>query len=64
MYMELIEKKNQPAITRMKFTKKEWENLDQSLKDDITSLYEVKETARQVYYDMLGDMLNDTKDRN
>lgn len=59
--IELIEKKNQPIKTRFKFSKKEYYMLPFNKRVEYSQIYEVHETARTVYFDVEGDLLNPNK---
>lgn len=59
--IELIEKKNQPIKTRFKFSKKEYNMLPFAKRAEYSEIYEVHETARTVYFDVDGDLLNPHK---
>lgn len=59
--IELIEKKNKPIMTRFKFSKKEYNMLTFAKRAEYSKLYEVHETARTVYFDVEGDLLNPSK---
>lgn len=59
--IELIEKKNKPVMTRFKFSKKEYNLLSFAKRVEFSQLYEVHETARTVYFDVEGDLLNPNK---
>lgn len=59
--IELIEKKNKPIMTRFKFSKKEYNMLPFKIRADYSQQYEVHETARTVYFDVEGDLLNPPK---
>lgn len=59
--IELIEKKNKPTMTRFKFSKKEYNMVSLTKRAEWSQLYEVHETARTVYFDVEGDLLNPSK---
>lgn len=63
MLVELIEKKAKPIKTRIKFSKKEYDALPFKVKADYSEKYEIHETARTVYFDVDGDLLNPNKGR-
>lgn len=56
--IELIEKKNKPTMTRFKFSKKAYNMLPFNIRVYYSQNYEVHETARTVYIDVEGDLLN------
>lgn len=58
MLMELIEKKGQSIKTKIKFTKKEWNKLPFSHRCDLSEKHEIHETARTVWFEVDGDLLN------
>lgn len=62
--IELIEKKNKPIMTRFKYSKKEYNMLPVAKREEYSKLYEVHETARTVYIDVEGDLLNPSKGTN
>lgn len=59
--IELIEKKNKPTMTRFKFSKREYNMLPFSKRAEWSQAFEVHETARTVYFDLEGDLLNPPK---
>ena len=59
--IELIEKKNKPTKTRFKFSKKEYNMIPFARRAEWSQVYEVHETARTVYFDVEGDLLNPPK---
>lgn len=50
-------------MTRFKFSKKEYNMLPFAKRADFSQLYEVHETARTVYFDVEGDLLNPGKEQ-
>lgn len=58
MLVELIEKKNQPRKTRFKYSKKEWNMLPFDERCKLSQINDVHETARTIYFDVEGDLLN------
>lgn len=63
MLIELIENKTKGNKTRIKFSKKEYEKLPFKVKAEYSEKYEVHETARTVYFDVDGDLLNNRKEK-
>lgn len=61
MLVELIEEKDKPLKTRIKFSKKEYEKLPFKTRLEYSEKYKIHETARQVYFDVEGDLLNPNK---
>ena len=57
MMVSVIEKKNKPVQTEVCFTKKEWTNVPEVIKQSFRKL-EGKETARQMKFYIDGDLLN------
>lgn len=57
MMVSVIEKKNKPVQTEVCFTKKEWANVPEVIKQSFRKL-ESKETTRQMKFYVDGDLLN------
>lgn len=55
---ELVEKKNQPIKTKVKMKKNEYNKLHFNSRAEIAERYEIHESARLVWFEVDGDILN------
>ena len=58
MLMEIVEKKGKNIQTKVTFSKKEWNQVPAAVKMAHEKAAEKKETARNVYFMLEGDLIN------